>query len=52
MLGDFLLHYMCHHLRRMNRFLGLDGFVFSDETSDLSDDEYRSACRTLNAMSA
>ena len=30
--------------------MGLDGFVFSDETSDLSDDEYRSACRTLNAI--
>ena len=32
------------------KVLALEGFVFSDETSDLSDDEYRSACRTLGAI--
>ena len=30
--------------------MGLEGFVFSDETSDLSDDEYRSACHILTAI--
>ena len=30
--------------------LAFEGFVFSDETSDLSDDEYRVACRALDAI--